>query len=374
MRNAVLILLSLSVGACSIAQGGPDGNPGIPTSAPNPSVIAKLEFSQPNAVEDLDANPATVGRLDCSDDGSIETLIDGYALDNQTTPNDRLALLVIHPNGTVTNLPYRSVPEFANFSMPQSVFVGNSLVYALVNAESKSAKQGVPSRHTLVVAFDKQGFLVRTVVLERELAPLVLGVFPSGNMLLISQNRQNDRMQLRLVSPSGVPIRELALNDDDFVTRAARLPAETRSYSPSFLIGMSRLIASNKNLLLVPLESGLPIVDLDENGVLHSSIPNVPGNMVLEHFLSSGASSWKVQLATVLESKKESLDSQGRTLAIAIRPSERIEEFSRIDGSLLREFDTGREGLEAACEADGAFHFLTSDGQGRLQVATAHVP
>lgn len=135
-----LVLISLLAGACSQAQD---------TEAGKVSAAPKLEFSNPRAVEDLDVAPMIVGRLDCSDDGSIYTLMDGYALSSE-----KLALLAIHPDGTVTSFPWRSAPGFADISMPKSIFVGNGRVYVLVNAESKSAKQEHRSHYPLVLAFD----------------------------------------------------------------------------------------------------------------------------------------------------------------------------------------------------------------------------
>jgi hypothetical protein len=322
----------------------------------------------------LDVAPRIVGRLDCGDDGSIYTLIDGYALNSE-----RLALLAIHPDGAVTNFPWRSAPGFADISMPKSIFVGNGRVYVLANAESKSAKRAHRSRYPLVLAFDKEGSLVGTVVLEHDLNPLVLGVFPSGNILLVSEDRLNHRMTLNLVGADGTPIRELRLHASDFVIRAAQMPAAARgtnSYSPTLLISMSKFFPSGDHLLLVPLEtSGLPTVELGEHGVLHSVITNLPDNEVLEAFLpSNDALSWKVLLATVLENDREMFDSQGKVLSVGTRPSARIAELSRTDGRLLQEIDIGGDGILPACETDGTFRFLTSGaGQGHLQVVTAQV-
>ena len=124
-----LVLICLLAGACSQAQ---DKEAGKATAAP------KLEFSNPRAVEDLDVAPMIVGRLDCGGDGSIYTLIDGYALNSE-----RLALLSVHPDGTVTSFPWRSAPGFADISMPKSIFVGNGRVYVLVMLKATPR-----SRHT----------------------------------------------------------------------------------------------------------------------------------------------------------------------------------------------------------------------------------
>jgi hypothetical protein len=360
-----LVLICLLAVACSQAQD---------TEAGKASAAPRLEFSNPRAVEDLGVAPMIVGRLDCSDDGSIYTLINGYALNR-----DRLALLAIHVDGTVTSFPWRSAPGFADISMPKSIFVGNGRVYVLVNAERKSAKQAHGSSYPLVLAFDKEGSLVATVVLEHDLNPLVLGVFPSGNILLVSEDRLNHGMALNLVGADGTPIRELRLNASDFVMRAAQMPAAVRgtsNYSPPLLISMSKFFPSGDHLLLVPLEtSGLPIVELSEREVLHSVIPHLPDNMVLEAFLpSNDALSWKVRLATILENDKEMMDSQGKVLGVATRPSARIAELSRTDGRLLQEIDIGGDGIQPACETNGTFRFLTSGaGQGHLQVVTAQV-
>jgi hypothetical protein len=366
-----LLEVCLYVGTCCYAQDAVAPKPSeIPTVA---SSVAALEFSKPKVVEDLDAGPSVAGRFDCSNDGSIYALINGYALNRGT--NERLALLAIHPDGTVTSFAWRSVPGFTDISLPKSIFVGNGRVYVLVTGESKSVKRGYISDYPLVLAFDESGALISTVVLEQDLKPLVLGVFPSGNIVLVSEDRLNHRMALNLVGTDGTPLKEMRLYDNDFLVNASRMPAAahgTSNYSPLLLISMSKFFASDNHLLLVPLEtSGLPIVEIDEHGVLHSVIPHLPENMVLEAFLSSSGSSFTVRLGKLIESDKEIVDSQGKVLGVATRPSERITELSRTDGSLLREIDIGGPGVQPACENNGTFRFLTSNAQRGLQVVTA---
>jgi len=364
-----VLLLGLAVSACAIAQDRPAGYiNGLPRPA-----AAELQFSKPTIIQDLAVAPSLIGKLPCGEDGSIYSLVDGYGLSNE-----RLALLAFHPDGTVTSYPYRSVPDFARFSEPKSIFVGNGRVYVLISAEYVPAGPGALSRYPLVLAFSKDGALLSTTVFEQDLDPVVLGVFPSGNIVLISERSVNQEMDVRLLSANGTPIRELKLKDNDFLMRTTRTPEATplaSSFSPTFMISQSKLYPSGENLLLVPLEtSGLPIVELDENGVLHSAIPQVPENMVLEAFLSSNSSSLKLQLSTVLRSNDEVLDPQGKILGIATRPSTRISEFSREDGSMLREIEIGAQEPEPACEADGAFRFLTSGSRGSLEVVTAQIP
>jgi hypothetical protein len=373
-----LALMCVCSGACSVAQDTIDGKAsGISSLAPAAAQVAELEFSKPTTVQDLDSGSMIAGRFDCSGDGSVYTLIDGYALSAETAPGGKLALMAIRPDGSITNFSWRSVHGFINISLPISIFVGNDLVYVLVNGAKRSAAQGYMSNYPLILAFDNQGTLVDTVVLDQNLRPLVLGVFPSGNILLVSEDRLNHRMALNLVGRDGTPIRELQLGDHDFVVRAARMSPSahgTTNYSPLLLLSMSKFFPSGDNLLLVPLETaGLPILELDEHGVLQSVVPRLPDNMVLESFLSSNAADFKLRLASLVETDKETLDARGKVLGVATRPSERIGEFSRDDGSLLREIDIGGPGVQPACENKGTFRFLTSNNQRSLQVVTARV-
>ena len=298
--------------------------------------------------------------------------MDGYALSRE-----RPALLAIHPDGTVTGFAWRDAPGFARISAPQSIFVGRDRVYALVSAERDSVQPSHAARFPLVLIFDRSGALAGTVILEHTLNPLVLGVFPSGNLVLGSEDRLNHRMALNLVGADGIPIRELRLYGNDFIVRAAEMPAAPRgtsSYSSLLLVSISKFFASGDHLLLVPLAtSGLPVVELDERGVIHSVTPQTPDDMVAEDFIpSNNRSGLKMRLATVLASDKGPVDSEGKLLGVALRPSARIAEFSRTDGRLLQEEDMGSSEIQPACETDETLRFLTLRADhAHLQVGTA---
>jgi hypothetical protein len=103
---------------------------------------------------------------------------------------------------------------------------------------------------------------------------------------------------------------------------------------------MIKLISSGDRLLLVPLgTSDGSILELDENGIVSSVIPQLPENLVLDSFISSDESSFKVQLGRLPESTKKLVDSQGKWLAVATAPHHRITEVSRRDGHILRELE-----------------------------------
>ena len=334
-----------------------------------------LEYSAPLTVQDIGPAPALAGPYGCDGDGSIYAWINGYIYAGGNSNPDRLALVGIHPDGTVTSFSGHSVTGPNGTSLfPKSFFVGNEHVYLLVDAEA-SAGSGLHTQSVLVL--DKQGGLNRAITLESDLHPLVFGVFRSGKILAVSEDSSTHRMALRLIDKNGASIRELHLNDSDFILEGSELIPDSNtsvSYSPTLLISMTKLIASGDHLLLVPVgTSNRPILELDENGIVSSVIPQLPDHTVVELFISSDESSFKVQLGTLLESTKKVVDSQGKVLGIATAPRHRVTEISRIDGHILREFELAKPELLPVCETDAVFHLLAIPSKERLQVSTAEI-
>jgi hypothetical protein len=214
--------------------------------------------------------------------------------------------------------------------------------------------------------------------LDGDQDPLSFGVFPSGNILLVSHDRLNHRMSLSLVSKTGSPIREISLGKDDFVTRSAEMPPTVRgtaNYSPLLLTAMAKVLPLDGHLLLVPMEtSDLPMIEIGEDGVLGSTTPHLPADLVIEGLISANATSYTLRLARHIDSKDDGVrDAQGKVLAIAIAPYQRLTEISRADGSVLREIDLGSDGIKPACQADGAYRLLTAGSEKKLQVVTARL-
>ena len=236
-----LALACLVFAAPALAQGpGPRKSVGTGDQASNPAAPAALEFSKPQFVERVSAGSMVAGRFDC-DHGSIYTLLAGSPPEGD--PDSHLALMAIHPDGTTTSFQWWSAPGLAAVSMPKSIFVGNGHVYVLVIGKGATAENEHASRYPVVLIFNRDGPLEDTVRLEEDWNPLAFGVFPSGNILVASEDRLNHRMDLSLVDKRGAFVRRISLEDNDFVARAAQMPATDRgsaNYSPIFLIAMSK--------------------------------------------------------------------------------------------------------------------------------------
>ena len=364
---AVLTVAQYAVGQPSAAAVSSE--PGRPN-------LATLEFSKPKSVEGVGPGSMIAGRFECGEDGSIYALMAGDA--PKGDPDSHVALMGIRSDGTATSFPWWSAPGLTKVTGPNAIFTGNRRVYVLVKARGGSEAANDPSAHPVMLTFNQEGTLESAFQLNADSHPLTFGVFPSGDMLLVSQDRLNHRMDLSVVSKTGSPIREISLGNEDFVTKSAVMSPTIRgadNYSPLLLVAMSKVLPLDGHLLLVSMETGnLPMIEIGENGVLGSTTPHLPADLVIEGLVSSSPTSYTLRVAKHIDSKDNGVrDAQGKVLAIAVEPYQRLVEISRTDGSVLREIDLGSSGIEPACEADGAYRLLTSGDEKKLQVVTARL-
>ena len=351
-RIILAIALLCSWGCASPLQGQVTAEPAGST----------LHFSRPVIVANLNAQPTVAGRFDCDDNGNVYTFIDGYAPNAGSTPTERLSLLAIHPDGKVTNFPWRSVSGFSDISLPRSVFVGYGSVYVLVLAKRTSSPGEPGYPFPLVLRFDLTGTLTQTTVLEQGLDPLALGIFHSGDIIVLSEDRLNHRTALDLIAKDGSSIRQLDLAANDYLAIASKETEQSvrRKYNSMLLLSMTKFYPFGDHLLLVPLDSiNLPIIELGEHGVVKAITPGVPNGEVIESLISSSDSQVQVQLATIVQTSHPALDSEGNLLSVGTTPSQAVTELSFTDGRVIREIDIGSPAVKVACERQGVFRLLT---------------
>src|ERR1019366_1028888 len=177
MKSArILAIFACVFWSCAYGQSA------APPTRTTPNV---LEYSKPQLVQDIEAASTLTGPFGCDRDGSIFATINGYLFEGGAANPDRLALLGIHSDGSVTDFSWHSVPGFnTTTSFPKSFFVGNDHVYLLVDARPSSGTTSGGSHTQLVLVLNEQGGLDRAITLEPDLHPLVFGVFRSGRILV----------------------------------------------------------------------------------------------------------------------------------------------------------------------------------------------
>lgn len=338
-----------------------------------PDATTTPKFSRPQVVSDLNPRPTIAGRFDCSRNGTIYALVDGYIPNSGAA--ERMALLGIHPDGTATNFNWHSIRGYEHVFWPKSVFVGYGHVNVLVKAERDTAG-GKKIPDFLVLTFDQDGVLARTTGVPDGIEPWVLGAFRSGNMILLSEDRLNHRMAVDLLAPDGSPIRQLDLGNDDYLALATSMPDGPGKYDQSFLIASSTFHPVGDNLLLIPTVSGLPILTFSEQGVVRAVVPKVSTDTVFGQFISSTPTTVKLRLGAIIPSQHPVVNSEGKQMGImGITPSLQITEISLADGRILQQTNFGSTDVQPACEANGSLRLLTSSGSsGFLSVTTEPMP
>lgn len=331
------------------------------------SLAAAQGANSPQAIIGLSSNPSISGHFHCSQDGTIYSMIDGY-----NAAPERPALLGIHADGSVTNFDWLSVPGYAHAYDPRSVFVGYGHIYALTMAERNV--DGRIEKRFVVLTFNPDGSLFRTTTLARGIKPWTMGAFRSGNLALISADHAGHRMALDVIAPDGAPIRQLNLGSEDYLALASATPNGPGKYDQSFLIASSKFQPFGDNLLLVPtLASALPMIETNERGVVRAVALKAPKGRIVDQIIASAPSTLKLRLGVVRPSQHPIVNTDGKQMGIAVTPSLQITEFSLTDGSILHQANFRSSDVQAACEAGGSLHLLTSNS-GFFSVTTEQMP
>lgn len=349
----------------------------VPTSgAQTPNAISAARFSRPQIVADVNPSSTVAGHFNCSTNGTIYAFLDGYTPNaNRHSATDRMALLGIRPDGSVINFEWHYITGYSRVIWPESVFVGYGHINVLVEADSSTT--GRPEKRFVVLTFNPKGTLVRTTPLKPGIEPLALGVFKSGNMILLSEDRLNGRMALDLIAADGRSIRQLDLGREDYLALASTMPNGPGKYESSFLIASSTFHPFGDDLLLAPtVMSGLPIIELSEHGVAKAVVSKIPDGSVAYQFLSATPTTLNLRLGAIIPSQHPVMDSAGKQMGImGITPSNDITSISLADGSILRRASFGSSSVQPTCEANGSLYLLTSTGSpGFLSVTSEKMP
>lgn len=371
-----LIGILFAAAACAIAQDPPQVAGGSAAISHPPADLFSLEFGRPKLVMNLPATSGMAGRFKCGSNGSIVTMLDIAERwsDASGHPMGQIMLAAINLDGQSVRFSWGTVPGFKNVRTPRDVFAGNDKVYLLTSAERDLLPApDKPKPISIILEFDANGELKKTVQLDPRFDPLSFGVYPSGDFILVSEDRLNRRMDLAIMDSNGSYLRDLRLFDSDYIQHggpSAEGPQGKVNYSSWLLAGLTQVYAYGEDLLLVPNDtSGLPMIEVNESGIVRSTVPQLPKGSIQVSFLPSGSRTWKIQLGA-LDDRQGNRDSSGTLQGLAVNSSTHIVEIDPSDGGILKEIDFGDAGVAPACESDGEYTFLTTRDN-MLQIVTA---
>lgn len=361
MNKLCLALSLLFMCASALSQNYSDkaaSQPPIPAS--------RLVFSAPERTS-LGAT-GTIMKADygCADDGSVLLQIADapqvmdMSLHALKGPLDDIRFSPPHLSG------YSSIASWpvAYFSDSQEVAILEQAPIAQSQLEAERTPQ---TWAWLALLYDRKGTFEHAVPIPSDIEPVALGIYGSGDLLLVATNKTTKAADLVVLSPQGGVITHLLLFDDDYNTsKTAKRQQPFASLGPDVTFTSLQIAAHGDNLLLVPRMTSSPIIEVNEHGVIHTVPLQLPKGIAIAELLAQDGSLWTVRTYTNLQIETDSKTGQKS----GSMHEEPVFVFNSFDGSLVHRIDLPAKfnGL-LACEHNGDYTALTTDPKdGRLEV------
>ena len=345
-----------------------------PTEAANPDIPRiVLDFGKPLRLDLGVKGMAMGGNTKCGEDGSI--FLQVYVPETHSG----MVLHSLAPDGKIIRFSPGKIQGYKFVGNPDGFFAGETRIAALVDAlpEKASLQDKSPTRVQLALIYNRQGEFQKAVRLPDGLEVSTLGVYGSGNLLVVGANAKDKSAHLLVVSESGGVDREMRLFDEDYNLSPHAKEDQPLSSTLLFKAGAltsMRIIPYGQNLLLFPTATKQPVIEVNEHGIVHVYSLQIPKGFVLETLLSTSGYRWKV--TTLSEKVETNTDKDSRVQSYGMKFGP-IFEFDPADGSALRRIDRpeGPPWTTLACEHDGEYAaFTTDEKDGSLELLKASVP
>jgi hypothetical protein len=380
LAGCSILVLSLSVTAGGRAQGPPASKSADVQTAKSMPIPLTLHFGDPVTFPLGSKQSAFLADFKCDMDGSIYLPMADYIsqLASQSGPPQALPAVVITaltPSGSVVRYSPQAVAGYRNLVPLLRYFVSKSSVYVLAMADKFDPidNQKIIGRSRLVEVFNHKGELTRTIILDPDLDPVNIAAFETGELLIFSLDRFNHTTRLFLLDSAGNRESELRLFDNDFANKldlaaktATGFYASKDDGTLSKLLAGANLIPKGENLLLAASQVNLPVLELNQHGVVRALTLALPPGTVFQSLLPSDDG-----LLHALVGKFHSMGGPSPSeTEILLSPTE-IDEFYPQDGSLSRRVSV-EPGPIPVCAMRGSYIFLAPrEEDGKLQMILA---
>ena len=340
-------------------------NPGEPVSIP------KFEMAprDPVALSLGSQGDFPTGIYKCSGDHSVFVTMITTSTSRQIATGFSLYAV----RGPTDVVAYRSsvATGFRTMGPVYRYFAGESKVVALAwglpldsgdTGAPPDPKQSVP----VLLTFDHKGALLSSKVLDRSLHPEQIGLFPSGEILLLRWDRGRKLTVLEVLNDQGSEEREIPMTAND--------PADSSAPGGTALVTVE-IYAWGNHLLLVPDSSSQAILEVSESGVVNTWTLHIPKGYERGVPVAFDSHRWMFRMDP--EGKQGDTEAEmpfAERARIGEAKPTVVMEFDPSTGNPVRQF-AFPAGLQPACEVDGEFLFLGANpDDGKLQFATALMP
>jgi hypothetical protein len=293
-----------------------------------------------------------------------------------TDRTHRFLVTALTPSGDVVRFAHTDIPGLRNFYPDVRYFVSSSRVYTLERAAIYDPADPAKSldRIHLILIYDYQGAYKGVVRLKPGLNPITIAAFPSGDILVVSLDKLNQTTRLLIFDQAGRPVKELKLFDEDY---ALKLQLGGQAGTPSSVVdsiwthlALAHWIPFGDDLLMSPDRAKLPLIEIDENGVVRSTNVTLPNNASVGGVFESSDRIYHVLATQVNQVQASANDSPGQKTFFI--PTE-IDDINPGDGAILQRVKFAR-GLMPACVGDESYTFVSPrEDDGRLQTIRATV-
>jgi len=305
----------------------------------------------------------------CGSDGSVFLT----AYEEGVNRSGNFELLSLRPTGDVVHLVAPTPPGYRALSPPEKFFVTDAHVFQLGTAAKLDPTD--PSKSSgyssFIVEYDYKGSWVSTIKLETRLNPLALATFESGDFLIVSEDKFSERVRMLVVGQDGERRSELNLFDRDYIdhikSSANILPEDAPQYLRR-MMSFAQYLPYGKNLLVVPKQTSLPVIKLNEHGVVASVRLQLPKGKTLARLLPTNGRDLIARSGSGT-SDAYSADGSGKSAVYTTEPM--LFEFDPTEGKLIPTAKVAPD-LTPLCQRDGEYSFLTTRPEdGRLQIVRA---
>ncbi|HEU5350938.1 MAG TPA: hypothetical protein VFU55_05035 [Terracidiphilus sp.] len=370
-----------------------DGGPPTPNPASSQTKTPlaypfAFHFSDPITFALGSKQSAILSDFKCDMDGSIYLpIIDNISrLVSQSGPSQHVAppmtIAALTPSGGVIRFDPQPIQGYRNVVSLLRYFVSGSSVYVLAMADKvdPSNNQNTVGRSRIIEVFNHKGELTRSIVLDPDVDPINLAAFETGEILVFSLDRFNHSTRLFLLDSAGRRESELSLFDDDFSTKlnlAAQTP--TGFYSShdgdvlSKILAVASIAPYGEDLWVAASQTNLPVLELNQHGVVRALKLSLPPGTVLQSLLPSDDDLVHALVGTFrpLSSSKSGSASEGSSRESRVFSPKEVDEFYPQDGSLFRRISL-EPGQMPVCAIKGSYIFLVPrESDGRLQMIRA---
>jgi hypothetical protein len=312
--------------------------------------LTRLSYSDPQVFPIGNRNMGLLADMRCGTDETVFL----EALD-PSEMQEGGGIFALRPDGNVAR--FEHIPSgLKNLSVPLSFFVNDERLYTLQEAERPNPDDPakVPDKVYVVQIYGLSGTWENSLVLQPGMNPISIAAFNSGKILISSFDPLNEEMALHTLDSNGRALSTLRLFDHDYTKQAT---PGTSAFTPEpdgyreKLLGSLKFYPRGENLLIVPVGTKLPLLEISDSAVLRPISLALPPGTVEDNLQSSEGRTLYMRVAHVTG------DPLAAPENIAFRGDAAVFVFDASDGAIFRKVEVPEQ-LSPVCIRDGQYIFF----------------